>query len=110
MITLSDTTTQIEQIMELIADATEEYTKRLKASSEAEIDFKIAKAKKMLEAKTHPDLRSADMREAWVLVECEQQYEFYIIEQARCSAQKERLISLRDKLSACQSLQRVFTI
>jgi hypothetical protein len=110
MLTLADTTLKIESTMEAIQEATEEYARRLKAQTESEADWKLAKAKGMLETRDDPTLKSADMREAWVLQTYSKEYELFLLEQARCEAQKQRLVTLRDVLSGVQSLQRVFTI
>lgn len=75
----------------------------MRDAAQAEVDFKLAEARKWLELVGHGDLRVAE-KEATVIEACADQYAAWKIAEAVAKADREAGLNLRSQLAALQTI------
>lgn len=93
---------ELERLSARLEEATELHARLAQDAAEAEVAYKLAKAKALLGAEG----RSAVVREAAALLVVADEYTAHRMAEGRLAAQVELLRSLRAQLSVLQTLAR----
>ena len=99
-LTESQTINYIVKNVEKLEEKTEELASKIIESVNAERLYKLALAKATLRA----DGKTAEIRKAQALIECEQEYNNYMIDSSGMEACKELVRSLRENANNVRSL------
>ena len=100
-------TQDINQTALEIEVALANYSDRAKEFAKAETDFKLKKADATLKARELEGKYTVAEKEAWILLECQEEYKNYSTLEIRLNLAKERLRALQNILSGLQTASRI---
>ena len=98
--------TQIAHLMELLEHATEEYDDRRRAAAESEVNYRIKYAQEMVTLASSQTLPTVALREARALLNSKSELTERMMDEAMADSAKAAMTSIRDRLSAGQTLLR----
>lgn len=97
---------EIADLLETLEGATEIYEQARTAAAKSEVTYRIDFAKEMLLLAASPSKTTVALKDAQATVNTEMQLTQRKMDEATCDAAKAAMETLRDRLSAAQTLLR----
>jgi len=95
---------RIQDVIEEMERATEEYETMSKDAAEAEADYKNRFARATLAVIEHSEKMTVGEREARVTIMCKDEHKTYLVTQATRNSRREYLTTIRAHLDALRTL------